>query len=372
LPAANTHARLPSPSLPTRSGHQLDAKLSCVAVAAALGLDYVHVPFRSTSTKPGKPTVYWDDAKPLEGFYAFDQLYPVWRSGMRSRSRFPTSPAWWPFNTGNFNSDLNGACSAAHFDQSWFRLVEKGEQTCCKEYVYSSDNCWDYFNCHADWPGIWDRVAPRLRAHYNAVAKPDPLWHTGWPTTFAEAAGQSGPRTNVVLHYRRGDVRFLRLPKEYYANAIRSLRAELPNPRFRIQTDGTPDELQPLLQMLRRGTGERTDPSDVTVDFRAGSSLQHTFHRMVAAHVLVMSRSSLSMAAGLLSNGTVLYPKCYANVRRPLPHWRLLDCPPAVGCEFYRDEQGRFSKKGCDPERPRKERRRSKLAAGRRERASES
>ena len=65
---------------------------------------------------------------------------------------------------------------------------------------------------------------------------------------------------------------------------------------------------------------DKNEPDDEPADQR------HDRHRMVTADVLVMSRSALSMAAALLSNGTVVFPRCWREFRRPLPSWRLLDC----------------------------------------------
>ena len=56
--------------------------------------------------------------------------------------------------------------------------------------------------------------------------------------------------------------------------------------------------------------------------------LRLAYHRMVTADALVMAAgSSLSMAAALLSDAPiVVFPACYAKVRRPLPHWRVQPC----------------------------------------------
>ena len=45
----------------------------------------------------------------------------------------------------------------------------------------------------------------------------------------------------------------------------------------------------------------------VVVDYRHETPLPLAFHMMVMADAFVMSRSSLSMAAALLSNGTVAF-----------------------------------------------------------------
>ena len=187
----------------------------------------------------------------------------------------------------------------------------------------------------------------------------------------------SSRHVHVVLHVRRGDSRG-QLPLGYYASAIASLQAEMGTAvsgarspdgsdragqmrqaghtsavplLFRVQTDGKPSDVEPLLSdpqlftaqqtaaqahasssvpdaTRRFGLGSRAvtrRSANVVVDYSRNESLALAFHRMVDADVLVMSRSSLSMAAALLSNGTVLFPACWRD-RRPLPHWRLWPC----------------------------------------------
>ena len=51
-------------------------------------------------------------------------------------------------------------------------------------------------------------------------------------------------------------------------------------------------------------------------------------HRLVTADVLVMSRSALSYAAAMLTNGTVFFPSCWLEHRRVLPTWRIWPCCP--------------------------------------------
>ena len=49
-------------------GHQLDGKLTCIAAAAALSIEYVHVPFKRVKVRRGAKPVHWDDATELEDF----------------------------------------------------------------------------------------------------------------------------------------------------------------------------------------------------------------------------------------------------------------------------------------------------------------
>jgi hypothetical protein len=194
------------------------------------------------------------------------------------------------------------------------------------EIARHGDNCWDHFNCHASWPSAWLAVAPRLRALYLHSPKPRLRWADGLSDGLSAGLSEglaSGAR--VVLHIRRNDVGQRKLPASYYARAIAALREELRQggkPLFRVQTDSAD-----FWREFRRHKAV-VGAVDIVVDYAKNTSLNLTFHRMVSADVLVMSASSLSMAAALLRHrqGVVLFPECYKDIRRPLPSWRLWRC----------------------------------------------
>ena len=128
-----------------------------------------------------------------------------------------------------------------------------------------------------------------------------------------------------MVHARFDDVaQHTRLPPNYYAGSItRALDSVAADHRqstiVRIQTNGKPRDIEPILGLLDRAALAR-----VVVDWAANTSLSLAFHRMVVGDVLIMSRSSLSNAAALLSNGVIYFPTCWN--RRPMPHWRQLSC----------------------------------------------
>jgi hypothetical protein len=67
-------------------------------------------------------------------------------------------------------------------------------------------------------------------------------------------------------------------------------------------------ELQQGIHLCTRLAGELpSGGAYVVVDYRHETPLPLAFHMMVMADAFVMSRSSLSMAAALLSNGTVAF-----------------------------------------------------------------
>ena len=192
----------------------------------------------------------------------------------------------------------------------------------------TNDNCWDYFNCHPHWPGLWNDVKPRVQQAYFSTPKPDPEWLHGFELqqpNVQQRVRAPGSAVRVAVHARFDDVGHNRLPPTWYAKAITqaldSVAAGRKHAIVRIQTNGKPRDVEPILTLLDRATLAR-----VVVDWAANTSLSLAFHRMVISDVLVMSRSSLSNAAALLSDGIVYFPSCWASDRRPMPHWRLLPC----------------------------------------------
>ena len=331
-------------------GHQLESKFTCIASALVVGAEYVHVPFRGKA--------HGEDVKEFEDLMGFASTFrTVNRTGNQSkrlsiRQRAPSPSSAWPFkrpcrycmNKGN----LSETCRLTYHKSSWLRRVESEPSfrasACCADTVFVADNCYDVFNCHLDWPGLWHRALPLVHSLYFRTPKPSPAWTEGVTEgalllaplqEHARSSAATRWGAKVAIHLRLGDVNERALPVGYYARAVEALRRELSGstfggpPLFRIQTNGLPADVS----MMRRKHRSALNTSDVIVDYSRyspdiarRSSLGLAFHRMVTADVLVLSRSALSMAAALLSNGTVLFPRCWLEFRRPLPHWRLWDC----------------------------------------------
>lgn len=301
-------------------GHQLEAKLSCVATAALIGAEYIDIPFvRLRDWEPG-----------LEDVVRFSEAFPIKPQGTTTHSRRPGSSTWWPVATG----PLHEVCLRADMADSWFSRVARRNYTCCREHIYVGNNCFDAFHCHSAWPALWQAVAPMMRRLHRSRARPEPV--------LARSTHDSSTwGAHVVLHVKvRGD-RQMRLSPGYYARAIRILRSELAKasqrpPLFHIEApDGWLDDeaeefyanLLCRLQSVRaKGSRAPPPPRDVERGTLGPAPLHLVFHRMVSASTLVMARSSLSMAAALLSDGSVIFPRCYQAAKRPLPQWRVLPC----------------------------------------------
>ena len=279
-------------------GHQLEAKLSCIAVAKYLSKDfrYVHVPFHHLAHR-GHATQKTLEALQMEKFLGLGELFRnfEWKSKELELQRIEV--VWV------------GQCHKT----GWIRKVELGQVSCKNDNktLYWLADCWERFYCYGfTESGYWYTILPTIQQAYYSTAKPDPDWLEGM------SSGPWGPK--VVVHIRRGDGSYL--PDAWYLkqiNALRSRFAAGPPPLFRIQTDAI------YLDKLLERTPE-FKANDIAIDGR-NSSFPLTFHRMVVADALVMSKSALSMSAGLIGNQSItILPACWD--RTPLPHWTMAKC----------------------------------------------
>ena len=191
----------------------------------------------------------------------FSTMFRTIRSGsMRLVPRKPSSSPTWPFSKpcrfclGRGN--LSNACANTHFAPSWIRKMESNRSfrmsTCDESSVFTSDNCYDFLNCHPSWPAVWLRARSVMHQLYRSVPKPDPDWTERLSPQGANAWG-----ARVVLHARLGDVGERALPVGYYSRAIEIIRAESRvaqgrPPLFRVQTNGLPGDVDLL---ARHGFG---------------------------------------------------------------------------------------------------------------------
>jgi len=263
-------------------GHQLESKLSCMAVAEDIGLDYIHVPFGSME--------HGQNGSSLNEYLGLSTLHASWQPRFLREMR---QVAWV------------GKCHG----KSWLRDVANGK-TCKRDgrTVYIGDNCWDYFYCNGAWPDQWLKVQPRVQQAFLDASK----------AYSVDDEGKNSTTTHVVLHVRRGDG--IQLPLDYFERVINILARELQTDGtyaiFRVQTDGNKQDFK------------RFEERGVIVDDAASTSLETSVRRMVTADVFVASMSSLSLSAALINTGNVIYPGCASAKigRRPLPSWRIQPC----------------------------------------------
>ena len=103
---------------------------------------------------------------------------------------------------------------------------------------------------------------------------------------------------DVVVHVRRGDIMESGLedrvlPISYYRSIMESIRSVRPHSEFTILSEGRIDEFKDL------------QGSDVS--FYLNQPTAKSYHKMVLARVLVLSKSSFSYSAALLNTGCKIY-----------------------------------------------------------------
>lgn len=114
-------------------GHQLEAKLSCIAAAAALNLTYFHAGFKGHA--------HGEDAREQEAFMSFGTLFPVLnKSRMAVVTRKPSSTSTWPFARPcrycQSKANLSHACAKTHHAPGWLMKAATSakfrEEVCCR------------------------------------------------------------------------------------------------------------------------------------------------------------------------------------------------------------------------------------------------
>jgi hypothetical protein len=116
---------------------------------------------------------------------------------------------------------------------------------------------------------------------------------------------------NIAIHIRRLNIHDNRIEgadvsNEKFLEIINLLKTKYSDKdyQFHIYSQGNPDDFKPF--------------ADNTTVFHIDESIEDTFTGMVLANALVLSPSSFSYTAALLSNGDVYYQKFW---HPPLPNW---------------------------------------------------
>ena len=154
-------------------------------------------------------------------------------------------------------------------------------------------------------PEMYELIQEELRSWYASSPKP--------------ALYFQPEMLNVAVHVRRGDLmrgphRSRVIPNARYVRAMSEVRALFPNRAvaFHIYSEG--DE-----RAGRKEFAEFLRISDAALHLN--EDVFSTFHHLVSADVLILSRSSFSYLAGIYSRGRVLY---FPFMHPPLPKWLRL------------------------------------------------
>ncbi|MES2122075.1 MAG: hypothetical protein V4492_04770 [Chlamydiota bacterium] len=123
-------------------------------------------------------------------------------------------------------------------------------------------------------------------------------------------------RFNIVVHIRRPNPHDSRIegtdtPDSIFLNTIETLRTQLrsESPLFHICSQGDENDFR-----------DKYRGDDLV--FHINASTEDTFTAMVLADALVMSGSSFSYTAALLSEGIVYYLPFW---HPPMPHWKIIN-----------------------------------------------
>lgn len=114
---------------------------------------------------------------------------------------------------------------------------------------------------------------------------------------------------DIAIHIRRGDVKngMRYTDNKTYLKYIKMLISKYPTYTIGIYSEGNESDFR-ILKLPR-------------VTFRLNLNLINTFHELVTAKILLMSKSSFSYSAAILSNGIVYYIPFW---HKPLDHWKIL------------------------------------------------
>jgi hypothetical protein len=118
-------------------------------------------------------------------------------------------------------------------------------------------------------------------------------------------------KINIAVHIRRENL---------HDNGLAGDRANTPNAYYlRIMNEIREKYKEPLLQFHIYSQGEQEkfkDLENTDVEFHLNEEITKTFIGLVAADILILSPSSFSYVAGLLSDGIVYYKKFWHNPKK--------------------------------------------------------
>jgi hypothetical protein len=251
-------------------GHQLEGKLSCTLLSLVwpARFPYVHTPFLTLEH------VTEISAAAVEQFTNVGEGYSTAPNGFIKLNGF------------------NPAFRAAQLEE-FFKVVRTVDPKCDPNRIYIVDNCWGLTYMEPAVSRI-ESVRWKLRANYLKTEKPE--------------LGFDKTKRNVVVHMRAGDSevqgRFFGINEtEFFIRGIK-LYAEKFAPQdtvFWILTDTPTFALVNVVKTVFVGVPH------VTIETKGiKDPLLTAFHRMVMADGMVMSPSSFSNAAAMLSAADTL------------------------------------------------------------------
>jgi hypothetical protein len=148
------------------------------------------------------------------------------------------------------------------------------------------------------FPEAYNEVMPKLRKAYDMAP-------------IQKSSFFKGDRVSVAIHLRLGDVASHSSRSSRMDHAVQKISAI----RKYLERRGHPFEIV----VLSQGTATHFAPLvDIGAQLCLNDDLFRTFHTLVSADILCMAKSSLSYAAGLLNQNTIIYEPFW---HPKLPTW---------------------------------------------------
>ncbi|NJN11917.1 MAG: hypothetical protein HC836_29305 [Richelia sp. RM2_1_2] len=174
--------------------------------------------------------------------------------------------------------------------------------------LYIVSQCHDYANL---FPNRYKNLKEKLIEKYLSCSKDKYLSNVYDSTNL-----------NIVLHIRRGDITSKGNSSERYTSndvinyILQNIISSISNLNLKcsinIYSQGQPEEFKKIIDKYQ----------NYNINMHLNECVFQTFHGLVNADILLMSKSTFSYTAALLSRGIKIYEPFY---HRPLDNWLVCD-----------------------------------------------
>ena len=273
-------------------GAQINAILSTILFSRAAGIRYVHTPLSVLDHTPNH----------------ISDWVPKWE-------RF------FGLGVGELAPSEVGSANVMPVELDSAELWKKKPNT-----LYVVSDCWDFADCY---PDLYSLIADDLKQKYYAISKDSYL------------IPKEKDVFQVAVHVRRGDVTNYDYPSGF------NHKARYTDNAFLMKVLGNVSEVLSSLRIPAQWSlysqGDVDDFEEfkrLGIDCYINSCPFSTFHSLVSADVLVMSKSSFSYVAGLLSSGVKIYEPWW---RQPLKDWIVIGKDGRLSNEVLKTQIQRVS-----------------------------
>mmetsp|Transcript_19427 Transcript_19427/g.42239 ORF Transcript_19427/g.42239 Transcript_19427/m.42239 type:complete len:392 (-) Transcript_19427:450-1625(-) len=280
-------------------GHQMEAKLSCIAVAEVMdNMVYAH--------RPMDVAQHGSNATASEMFFGIQRALSSLSSAVlfnkKTMNVQPRNPL--PYI---------GQCHKASWFDEHIRIPACYKSSKLNEtVVFTSDNCWDYFYCELKRnpkriKTLWQtKIAPSLKE----ALQDSPLLRQLTKDSLLHPSIIGHEKLRVVAHVRRGDAGGRGVPANLFRALINKLIIAWGEGKpldIVIHTDGEDEKV------IRETGVEKTSDINLQVFGRDSKvSVEKACYDMIHADIFLASVSSLSNTCGLYRDkhpSTILYPE---------------------------------------------------------------